>query len=289
MLHHFKARIEICDGWLSVSGFMNASRLQPLIRESREEVSGVAMSQEMLRIENLHVSVDGTPIIKGLNLTINRGEIHVIMGRNGAGKSTLANVVMGHPAYEITAGEIHFQGRPLDELAVFERARAGMFLSFQYPAVIPGVQVGTFLKKSVASVRDDPPKGRAFRKELNEAMSKLEMDKSFLSRYVNDGFSGGEKKRLEILQMLLLKPSLALLDETDSGLDIDALRIVSKGINEIAPEAGCLIITHYQRLLDHVKPHHVHAMIDGSIVKTGGPELALELEERGYDWLDTAA
>lgn len=199
MLHHFKARIEICDGWLSVSGFMNASRLQPLIRESREEVSGVAMSQEMLRIENLHVSVDGTPIIKGLNLTINRGEIHVIMGRNGAGKSTLANVVMGHPAYEITAGEIHFQGRPLDELAVFERARAGMFLSFQYPAVIPGVQVGTFLKKSVASVRDDPPKGRAFRKELNEAMSKLEMDKSFLSRYVNDGFSGGEKKRLEIL------------------------------------------------------------------------------------------
>ena len=289
MLHHFKARIEICDGWLSVSGFMNASRLQPLIRESREEVSGVAMSQEMLRIENLHVSVEGTPIIKGLNLTINRGEIHVIMGRNGAGKSTLANVVMGHPAYEITAGEIHFQGRPLDELAVFERARAGMFLSFQYPAVIPGVQVGTFLKKSVASVRDDPPKGRAFRKELNEAMSKLEMDKSFLSRYVNDGFSGGEKKRLEILQMLLLKPSLALLDETDSGLDIDALRIVSKGINEIAPEAGCLIITHYQRLLDHVKPHQVHAMIDGAIVKTGGPELALELEERGYDWLDTAA
>ena len=268
---------------------MNASRLQPLIRESREEEVGVAMSQEMLRVENLHVSVDGTPIIKGLNLTINRGEIHVIMGRNGAGKSTLANVVMGHPAYEITSGEIHFHGRPLDELAVFERARAGMFLSFQYPAAIPGVQVGTFLKKSVASVREDPPKGRAFRKELNEAMSKLEMDKSFLSRYVNDGFSGGEKKRLEILQMLLLKPSLALLDETDSGLDIDALRIVSKGINEIAPEAGCLIITHYQRLLDHVKPHHVHAMIDGVIVKTGGPELALELEERGYDWLDTAA
>mgnify|MGYP000043362075 FL=1 len=268
---------------------MNASRLQPLIRERREHEVGVAMSQEMLRVENLHVSVDSTPIIKGLNLTIRRGEIHVIMGRNGAGKSTLANVVMGHPAYEITSGEIHFQGRPLEELAVFERARAGMFLSFQYPAVIPGVQVGTFLKKSVASVRDDPPKGRAFRKELNEAMSKLEMDKSFLSRYVNDGFSGGEKKRLEILQMLLLKPSLALLDETDSGLDIDALRIVSKGINEVAPEAGCLIITHYQRLLDHVKPHYVHAMIDGAIVKTGGPELALELEERGYDWLDAAA
>ena len=250
---------------------------------------GVAMSEEMLRVENLHVSVEGTSIIKGLNLTIHRGEIHVIMGRNGAGKSTLANVVMGHPAYEITQGTIHFQGQPLEELAVFERARAGMFLSFQYPAAIPGVQVGTFLKKSVASVRDDPPKGRAFRKELNGAMAELEMDKSFLSRYVNDGFSGGEKKRLEILQMLLLKPNLALLDETDSGLDIDALRIVSKGINKIAPEAGCLIITHYQRLLDHVKPHFVHAMIDGAIVKTGGPELALELEERGYDWLDVAA
>lgn len=250
---------------------------------------GVAVGDEVLRVENLHVSVDNTPILKGLTLTIHKGEIHAIMGRNGAGKSTLANVVMGHPAYEITSGEIYFHGRPLEELAVFERARAGMFLSFQYPAVIPGVQVGTFLKKSVASVRDEPPKGRAFRKELNEAMGKLEMDKSFLSRYVNDGFSGGEKKRLEILQMLLLKPKLALLDETDSGLDIDALRIVSKGINEIAPKAGCLIITHYQRLLDHVKPHFVHALIDGTIVKTGGPELALKLEERGYDWLDVAA
>lgn len=249
----------------------------------------MAMSEEMLRVENLHVSVDNTPILKGLSITIHRGEIHAIMGRNGAGKSTLANVVMGHPAYEITSGDIYFRGKPLEELAVFERARAGMFLSFQYPAVIPGVQVGTFLKKSVASVRDEPPKGRAFRKELNEAMGKLEMDKSFLSRYVNDGFSGGEKKRLEILQMLLLKPNLALLDETDSGLDIDALRIVAKGINEIAPESGCLIITHYQRLLDHVKPHFVHALIDGTIVKTGGPELALELEERGYDWLDAAA
>ena len=249
----------------------------------------MAMSEEMLRVENLHVSVDNTPILKGLSITIHRGEIHAIMGRNGAGKSTLANVVMGHPAYEITSGDIYFRGKPLEELAVFERARAGMFLSFKYPAVIPGVQVGTFLKKSVASVRDEPPKGRAFRKELNEAMGKLEMDKSFLSRYVNDGFSGGEKKRLEILQMLLLKPNLALLDETDSGLDIDALRIVAKGINEIAPESGCLIITHYQRLLDHVKPHFVHALIDGTIVKTGGPELALELEERGYDWLDAAA
>lgn len=240
----------------------------------------------ILRIENLHVSVDGTPIIKGLSLTIHKGEIHVIMGRNGAGKSTLASVLMGHPAYEITEGSIYYMGQPLEDLAVFERARAGMFLSFQYPVVIPGVQVGTFLKKSVQSVRDEPIKGRAFRKELNEAMKTLDMDKSVLSRYVNDGFSGGEKKRLEVLQMLMLNPKLALLDETDSGLDIDALRIVAKGINQVAPHAGCLIITHYQRLLDHVKPTYVHVMIDGQILMTGGPDLALELEDKGYDWID---
>ena len=247
------------------------------------------MAEEILRIENLHVSVEGTLILKGVNLTIQRGEIHAIMGRNGAGKSTLANVVMGHPAYVITEGSIFYKGQALEELAVFERARAGMFLSFQYPAVIPGVQVGTFLKKSVTSVRDVPPKGREFRKELTAAMEQLSMDKSFLSRYVNDGFSGGEKKRLEILQMLLLKPQLALLDETDSGLDIDALRIVAKGINQVAVDSACLIITHYQRLLDLVKPHFVHAMIDGAIVQTGGPELALELEDRGYEWLDVTA
>lgn len=247
------------------------------------------VAEEILRVENLHVSVEGTPILNGVNLVIHRGEIHALMGRNGAGKSTLANVLMGHPAYEITQGEVFFKGQPLEELDVFERARNGMFLSFQYPASIPGVQVGTFLKKAVASVRDEPPKGRAFRKELTTAMDKLSMDKAVLSRYVNDGFSGGEKKRLEILQMLLLQPHLALLDETDSGLDIDALRIVSQGINEIALEAGCLVITHYQRLLDLVKPHYVHAMIDGAIVHSGGAELALELEERGYDWLDVAA
>jgi len=244
------------------------------------------MTDEILRVENLHVSVEGTEILKGMSLTIHRGEIHVIMGRNGAGKSTLASVIMGHPAYEITEGTVHYRGTNLDDMSVFERARAGMFLSFQYPAVIPGVQVGTFLKKSVQSVRDEEIKARAFRKELNEAMATLEMDKKVLSRYVNDGFSGGEKKRLEILQMLLLKPHLALLDETDSGLDIDALRIVAKGINTVAPEAGCLIITHYQRLLDHVKPHFVHVMINGTIVESGGPELALKLERDGYDWLE---
>jgi Fe-S cluster assembly ATP-binding protein len=247
----------------------------------------MTMAEEILRVENLHVSVEGTPILKGMSLTICRGEIHVIMGRNGAGKSTLASVIMGHPAYEITDGSIHYRGTNLDEMSVFERARAGMFLSFQYPAVIPGVQVGTFLKKSVQSVRDEEVKARALRKELNEAMETLEMDKKVLSRYVNDGFSGGEKKRLEILQMLLLKPHLALLDETDSGLDIDALRIVAKGINSVAPDAGCLIITHYQRLLDHVKPHHVHVMIDGTIVESGGPELAVKLEQEGYEWLET--
>ena len=234
---------------------------------------------EVLRINDLHVSVENTPIINGISMTINKGEIHAIMGRNGAGKSTLANVVMGHPAYEITSGDVSFLGKPLDDYEVHQRARSGMFLSFQYPPSIPGVQVGNFLKKSVASVRDQQLKAREFRKELNGAMEQLEMDKSFLSRYVNDGFSGGEKKRLETLQMLLL-------DETDSGLDIDALRVVAKGINQIAEDAGCLIITHYQRLLDLVKPDFVHAMIDGKIVESGGPELALKLEENGYDWLE---
>ena len=244
---------------------------------------GERMVDEILRVENLHVSVEGTPILNGVNLIINRGEIHAVMGRNGAGKSTLANVVMGHPAYEITEGSIFYKGQPLEELEVFERARAGMFLSFQYPASIPGVQVGTFLKKSVASVRDEPPKGRAFRKELNAAMEQLSMDKSFLSRYVNDGFSGGEKKRLEILQMLLLQPHLALLDETDSGLDVDAMKLVAMGVNALR-DAGrsFLVITHYQRLLDHIKPDIVHIMADGRIIKSGGPELALQVENSGY-------
>lgn len=262
--------------------------LHLLIKEGRDASTGMAMAEEILRIEDLHVSVEGTPILNGMDLVIQRGEVHVIMGRNGAGKSTLASVIMGHPAYEITQGAIYYKGQALEELSVFQRARAGIFLSFQYPAVIPGVQVGTFLKKSVQSVRDEPLKGRAFRKELNEAMDALEMQKGVLSRYVNDGFSGGEKKRLEILQMLLLQPQLALLDETDSGLDIDALRIVAKGINQVAPSAGCLIITHYQRLLDHVSPDFVHVMIDGRIVKSGGPELALKLEDQGYDWLETS-
>lgn len=247
---------------------------------------GENMTEVLLRVENLHVSVGDTPIISGISLEIKRGEIHAIMGRNGAGKSTLANVVMGHPAYEVTSGTIYYKEQNLEGMEVFERARAGMFLSFQYPAAIPGVQVGTFLRKSVASVRGEAPSPRAFRKELNQAMEQLNMDKSFLSRYVNDGFSGGEKKRLEILQMLLLQPDLALLDETDSGLDIDALRIVAEGINAVAEDTGCMIITHYQRLLDLVRPNYVHVLIDGKIVQSGGPDLAIKLEKEGYDWVD---
>ena len=250
------------------------------------EYIGGTMSELILDIRELHVSVEGKEIIKGINLAIKTGEIHAIMGRNGSGKSTLAHVLMGHPAYEITSGEIFFLGKAIEDYDVFERARAGMFLSFQYPPSIPGVQVGNFLKKSVNNVRDENIKAREFRKELTNVMEKLEMDRSFLSRYVNDGFSGGEKKRLEMLQMMLLKPRLALLDETDSGLDIDALRLVAKGINETAQNIGVLLITHYQRLLDLVKPDFVHAMIDGEFVKSGGPELALELEARGYDWLE---
>ena len=238
---------------------------------------GENMTDVLLHVENLHVSVGDTPIIQGISLEIKRGENHAIMGRNGAGKSTLANVVMGHPAYEVTSGTIHYKGQNIEDMEVFERARAGMFLSFQYPAAIPGVQVGAFLRKSVASGRGGAPSPRAFRKELNEAMKQLDMDKSFLSRYVNDGFSGGEKKRLEILQMLLLQPDLALLDETDSGLDIDALRIVADGINAVAEDTGCMIITHYQRLLDLVRPNFVHVLIDGKIVQSGGPDLAINL------------
>ena len=241
----------------------------------------------MLKIKNLNATIDNKSILNGFSLDINSGEVHAIMGRNGAGKSTLAYVLMCHPAYEITSGEIYYLGIPLAELEVHQRAKLGMFLSFQYPQAIPGVQVGTFLRKSVQANRgENAPSAREFRVELNESLKKLGVEKSFLPRYVNDGFSGGEKKRLEILQMLLLKPQLAILDETDSGLDVDALRTVAEGINEIAKTAGCLIITHYQRLLNHVNPDHIHIMIDGKIVKTGEADLALVIEEKGYDWLE---
>jgi Fe-S cluster assembly ATP-binding protein len=242
----------------------------------------------ILRINNLHVSIEGTEILRGIDLEIQSGEIHALMGRNGSGKSTLANVLMGHPAYEITDGKIEYLGEDLTEMEPWERARAGIFLSFQYPQAVPGLQVGNFLRKSVQAIRgDDAPGARDFRAELNSVMDELDVKKQFLGRYVNDGFSGGEKKRFEILQLLLNKPRLAVLDETDSGLDIDALQTVSKGINAATTsETGCLIITHYQRILDLVKPSHVHIMIEGKIVKSGGADLALEVESKGYEWLD---
>ena len=246
------------------------------------------MSEDLLVVSDLHVEVEGTPILNGVDLRIAPGERHAIMGLNGAGKSTLASVLMGHPAYEATKGTMHYNGAPLEDLEVHERARAGLFLSFQYPAAIPGVQVGTFLRRSVAAVRGEMPKARAFREELKHAMDRLGMDRSFLARYVNDGFSGGEKKRLEILQMMLLQPKLALLDETDSGLDIDAMRAVAGAINALPDTCGVLLITHYKRLLDLVVPDVVHVMIDGRIVKSGGPELAERLEAKGYDGIVAA-
>jgi Fe-S cluster assembly ATP-binding protein len=247
--------------------------------------------EPIIRIRDLHVSIEDTEILRGVNLEILPGEIHALMGRNGSGKSTLANVLMGHPAYSITAGTVEFLGEDLLEMEPWERARAGVFLSFQYPQAVPGLQVGNFLRKSVQAIRgEDAPGARDFRKELNAAMTELDVDKKFLGRYVNDGFSGGEKKRFEILQLLLIKPRLAVLDETDSGLDIDALHTVANGINAATSGANaCLIITHYQRILDHVKPTHVHVMIDGLLVRTGGPELAMRVEEDGYEWLEVAA
>ena len=241
----------------------------------------------ILRISNLHISIQDTVILRGINLEIKAGEVHALMGRNGSGKSTLANVLMGHPAYEIAEGAIEYLGENLTEMEPWERARAGVFLSFQYPQAVPGLQVGNFLRKSVQAIRgDDAPGARDFRAELNAVMAELDVDKQFLGRYVNDGFSGGEKKRFEILQLLLNRPRLAVLDETDSGLDIDALQTVANGINSAtSSESGCLIITHYQRILDHVKPSHVHIMIDGKIVKSGGADLALEVEAKGYEWL----
>ena len=248
------------------------------------------MSQ--LEIRNLHVSIEDKEILKGLTLTINQGEVHAIMGPNGTGKSTLAYTLMGHPNYTVTAGEVIFKGQNLLELEPDERSRAGVFLAFQYPVAIPGVTVANFLRSAINARRraaNPEDKGMPipeFRKMLKEKMDMLKMDHNFAGRYLNDGFSGGEKKRAEILQMAALKPEIAILDETDSGLDIDALRIVSEGVNALAgPELGVLVITHYQRLLNYIKPHFVHVMMGGRIVESGGPELALHLEEHGYDWI----
>ena len=245
-----------------------------------------------LVIKNLHVSIEDKEILKGLDLTIKQGEIHAIMGPNGTGKSTLAYTLMGHPNYEVTDGEIWFKGENILELEPDERSRLGIFLAFQYPVAIPGVTVANFLRSAINSRRraENPDdKGLPvpeFRKMLKEEMDLLKMDHNFAGRYLNDGFSGGEKKRAEILQMATLKPEIAILDETDSGLDIDALRIVSEGVNALTgPELGVLVITHYQRLLNYIKPNFVHVMYGGRIVESGGPELALQLEEHGYDWV----
>jgi Fe-S cluster assembly ATP-binding protein len=244
----------------------------------------------ILEIHDLHASIQGEKILKGINLILKKGEVHALMGRNGSGKSTLAKVIMGHPDYEVTSGTITLDGQNILEMEPWKRARLGVFMSFQYPQAVPGLQVGNFLRKSVQAIRgENAPNAREFRKELNACMEKLDVDKKFLGRYVNDGFSGGEKKRLEILQLMLLQPQIAILDETDSGLDIDALRTVSTGINASVGNAACLIITHYQRILDHVNPNFVHVLIDGKIVATDGPELATKLEERGYDWLEEGA
>jgi Fe-S cluster assembly ATP-binding protein len=249
-----------------------------------------------LEIRDLHVNVGDQEILKGVSLTVKKGEIHALMGPNGSGKSTLAYALMGHPKYEITAGDVLFKGESVLEMEPDERSRAGMFLAFQYPVAIPGVSVANFLRTALnarlskeENGNGGGPKGISipqFRKMLKEKMALLEMDPSFAGRYLNEGFSGGEKKRAEILQMAMLEPEIAILDETDSGLDIDALRIVANGVNTLSgPDMGVLVITHYQRLLNYIKPHVVHVMIGGRVVESGGPELALHLEEKGYDWI----
>lgn len=241
-----------------------------------------------LVIKNLQVSVEGKPILRGLDLTIEQGKVHALMGPNGSGKSTLAYTLMGHPMYDVDGGEVWFKGENILELSPDDRSKLGIFLAFQYPVTIPGVSVANFLRLAINSRRADGKKIPIpeFRKLMLDKMKLLEMDPSFAGRYLNEGFSGGEKKRAEILQMAVLSPQMAILDETDSGLDIDALKIVAKGVNSLTtPDMGILVITHYQRLLNFIKPDVVHIMLNGRVVMTSGPELALELEEKGYEWV----
>lgn len=245
-----------------------------------------------LVINDLRVNVEDNEILKGLNLKVKQGEVHALMGPNGSGKSTLSFTLMGHPGYKVTSGEIVFQGANILELKPDERARLGLFLAFQYPVAIPGVTLANFLRTAINARRkaEDPDdKGipiPEFRKLLKEKMDFLKMDHIFAGRYLNDGFSGGEKKRAEILQLATLEPKIAILDETDSGLDIDALRTVAEGVNALSgPDLGVLVITHYQRILDYIKPDFVHIMYDGQVVESGGSELALQLEEQGYEWV----
>ncbi|TVQ76468.1 MAG: Fe-S cluster assembly ATPase SufC [Flavobacteriales bacterium] len=248
----------------------------------------------MLKIKNLHASIDGNDILRGINLEVKPGEVHAIMGPNGSGKSTLSAVIAGREDYEITEGSIEFAGEDIMELSPEERSHMGLFLSFQYPVEIPGVSVTNFLKTAINESRkgrgQEPMPAKDMLKKMREVMAVLEMDKSFMSRSINEGFSGGEKKRNEIFQMAMLEPKLAILDETDSGLDIDALRIVSNGVNKLRSEKNAfIVITHYQRLLDYIVPDFVHVLHKGKIIKSGGKELALELESKGYDWLKQEA
>jgi Fe-S cluster assembly ATP-binding protein len=246
----------------------------------------------LLELKNLHVALeDGTEIVKGVDLAVNTDEVHAVMGPNGSGKSTLAYALMGHPAYEITEGEVLFDGEDLTQMEADERAHRGLFLAFQYPHAVPGVTVTSFLRSAINAIRkahaggeDDPVPIPEFRKELLEQMDRLKVSRELASRYLNAGFSGGEKKRVEILQMAMLKPKIAVLDETDSGLDIDALRVVAKGVKElVSPEMGAVVITHYQRILNYITPDFVHVFMDGRIVEEGGPELAHTLEAEGYE------
>ena len=243
-----------------------------------------------LEIRNLHVTAEGKEILKGVSLDVEEGSIHALMGPNGSGKSTLANAIMGHPSLAVTDGTITFKGEDITEADPDERSRMGLFMAFQYPIAIPGVTVAKYLRMIVNSHREakgeDPVKLKDFRRETEEAMALTNIPKEFSSRYLNEGFSGGEKKRMEILQLAMLQPDMAVLDETDSGLDIDALRVVAEGVNKFAgPGMGVLIITHYQRILHLIKPDAVHVLYDGRIVKEGGPELVEHLEEKGYGWI----
>jgi Fe-S cluster assembly ATP-binding protein len=247
-----------------------------------------------LEIRNLHASVDAEDdlILNGVNLTIKQGEVHALMGPNGSGKSTLANVLMGNPAYIVHEGQVLLDGEDMLEMEADKRSRAGLFLAFQYPVAIPGVTLGNFLRHAInARLKAEDPESKGipipqFARMMRQKMSALQIDQSFAGRYLNEGFSGGEKKRAEILQMAVLEPRIAVLDETDSGLDIDALRIVADGVNsQMGPEMGVLVITHYQRILNHIKPDFVHVLYEGRIVESGGPALALELEEKGYEWI----
>jgi Fe-S cluster assembly ATP-binding protein len=281
--------------------------MQQLMATTGNTPDGTPPAQLVIR--DLHASVEGKQILKGVDLTVAQGETHALMGPNGSGKSTLANVIMGHPKYIVTQGQITFKGHNILDLSPDKRARLGLFLAFQYPSSVPGVTVGNFLRRALEAKRQGVPelepagvaavttasgtgpkrKGippAEFRKLLNAQMEILKVDSTFVSRYINEGFSGGEKKRAEILQMAMLQPSMAILDETDSGLDIDALRVVSEGVNALrGPNLGVLIITHYQRILNYISPDVVHVMYKGRIIKTGGSDFALELEQKGYEWL----